>query len=98
MNLKILSKLLQKAKELNILRRNCMKTKQELEKAIAETQLKYKGITFGNESRIREGCLNELFFYINIYNKTKLLYNLRNKQKEKNNSIKQRLNFTQHSH
>ena len=39
----------------------------------------------------------DFFFYINIYNKTKLLYNLKNKQKEKSNNIKQRLNFNQHS-
>ena len=38
MRKKTLPKLLQEAKELNIPYRNCMKTKQELEKAIIETQ------------------------------------------------------------
>ena len=34
--------------------------RQELGKAIAETQLKYNHIIFENKSRIWEGCLNEL--------------------------------------
>ena len=34
--------------------------KQELEKAIFETQLKYKYITLANDFRICEGCLNDL--------------------------------------
>ena len=34
--------------------------RQELGKAIVETQLKYNHTIFGNESRIWEGCLNEL--------------------------------------
>ena len=38
--------LLQKAKELNIPRQNCMKTKQELEKAMKDTFIVYKEITF----------------------------------------------------
>ena len=37
-----------------------MKTKQELEKAIAETQRKYKDITFRNDTPICTECLNEL--------------------------------------
>lgn len=35
--------------------------------------------------------------YINIYRKTKLLYNLKNKQKEKIKKVKQTPNFTQQS-
>lgn len=37
-------------------RRNLM-SRQELEKAIAMTQLKYKDIIFQNDSRVREGRL-----------------------------------------
>ena len=55
-----LSKLLEEAKELNMPRRNCMKAKQELQKAIAETQLKYKDIFFGNDASIYTQCLNQL--------------------------------------
>ena len=47
--MKKLSQLLQEAKDLNILCRNCTKTKQELEKAIVETQCKYRGTIFGND-------------------------------------------------
>ena len=36
-----------------------MKTKQEPEKAIPETQDKYKDIIFGFDSRICGGCLKE---------------------------------------
>ena len=60
MNENALSKLLEEVKELNIPRRNCMKVKQELEKAIAETQLKYKGIFFGNDASIYTECLEQL--------------------------------------
>ena len=49
MSKKKLSKLLQEAKEFNILLRDFMKIKQELEKAIVETQRKYKDIIFGND-------------------------------------------------
>ena len=38
------------AKELNISRRNCMKTKEELEKAIKDTITKYKEIIFGPDT------------------------------------------------
>ena len=38
-----------------------------------------------------------IFFYINIYKKTKLLHNLKNKQIEKIKNIKQRSSFTQQS-
>ena len=37
-----------------------MKTKQGLEKAIAETQRKCKEISFGNDTPICTECLNEL--------------------------------------
>ena len=37
-----------------------MKVKQELEKAIAETQLKYKGIFSGNDASIYTEFLNQL--------------------------------------
>lgn len=36
-----------------------MRIKQELEKAIDETQLKCKDNIFGNNSRICKGCLKE---------------------------------------
>ena len=39
-------KMLQEAKELNIHRRNCLKTKQEPGKAVVETQRKYMDIIF----------------------------------------------------
>ena len=60
MRKKTLPKLLQEAKELNIPYRNCMKTKQELEKAIIETQRTYKYIIFGNDTPTCAECLNEL--------------------------------------
>ena len=37
-----------------------MKTKQELERAIVETQRKYKNIIFENDTPIYTECLNEL--------------------------------------
>ena len=37
-----------------------MRTRQDLEKAIVETQHKYNDIICVNDSRICEGCLNEL--------------------------------------
>ena len=40
--------LLELAKKLNMPRRNCMKTKEELEEAIKETITKYKEIIFGS--------------------------------------------------
>ena len=52
--------LLEKAKELNIPRRNCMKTKQELEKVIKDTMTKYKEIILGADSPICIKCLGEL--------------------------------------
>ena len=39
--------LLELSKKLNIPRRNCMKTKEELEEAIKDTITRYKEIIFG---------------------------------------------------
>ena len=52
--------LLELAKKLNKPRRNCMKTKEELEEAIKETIKEYKEITFGSDTPICMACLNEL--------------------------------------
>ena len=52
--------LLELAKKLNIPRRNCMKTNEELEKAIKDTITKYKEIIFGADSPAWMMCLNEL--------------------------------------
>ena len=52
--------LLEKAKELNILRRNCMETKEELKKAIKDTITKYKEIMFGGDIPACLACLDEL--------------------------------------
>ena len=52
--------LLQEGKELNIPRRNCVKTKQELEKTIKDTIIRYKEIVFGADSPICIKCLDEL--------------------------------------
>ena len=51
--------LLVKVKALNIHRRNCMKTKEELEKAIKDTIIKYKEISFGAYSPACMKYLNE---------------------------------------
>ena len=51
--------LLEKAKELNIPCRICMKTKQGLEKAIEDTIIKYKDIIFVVDSPIRTKSLND---------------------------------------
>ena len=42
--------LLEIAKRLNIPRRNCMKTKEELEEAIKDTIKRYKEIIFGSDA------------------------------------------------
>ena len=42
--------LLELAKKLNVPRRNCMKTKEELEEAIKDTITEYKEIIFGADS------------------------------------------------
>ena len=52
--------LLENAKKLNIPRRNCMKTKEELEEAIKDTIAKYKEIIFGPDSPVSMACLDEL--------------------------------------
>ena len=52
--------LLEKAKELNIPCRNCIKTKEELEKAIIGTITNYKEIIFGPDIPVCLMCLDEL--------------------------------------
>ena len=51
---------LQLAKKLNKPRRNCMKTKEELEEAIKDTIKEYKEIIFGSDTPVCVACLNEL--------------------------------------
>ena len=51
---------LELAKKLNIPRRNCMKTREELEKAIKNTIIEYKEIIFGADSPACMACLDEL--------------------------------------
>ena len=51
--------MLDKAKELNIPRRNYKKTKQELEKAIKNTIIKYKETIFDADSPIFIRCLDK---------------------------------------
>ena len=52
--------LLELAKKLNIPRRNCMKTKEELEEAIKDTITRYKKIIFGSDTPACIACLDEL--------------------------------------
>ena len=52
--------LLELAKKLNILRRNCMKTKEELEEAIKGTMTMYKEIVFGSDTPACMACLYDL--------------------------------------
>ena len=52
--------LLELAKKLNIPRRNCMKTNEELEEAIKDTIKVYKEIIFGSDTPFCMACLNEL--------------------------------------
>ena len=52
--------LLELAKKLNIPRRNCMKTKEELEEAIKDTIRGYKEIIFGSDTPACIACLDEL--------------------------------------
>ena len=52
--------LLELAKKLNIPRRNCMKTKEELEEAIKDTIKGYKEIIFGSDTPVCMGCLDEI--------------------------------------
>ena len=48
------------AKKLNIPRRNCMKTKEELEEAIKDTITGYKEIIFGSDTPTCMACLDKL--------------------------------------
>ena len=52
--------LLEIEKKLNILRRNCMKTKEEFIEAIKDTITKYKEIVFGSDTLACMACLDEL--------------------------------------
>ena len=52
--------LLELAKKLSIPRRNCMKTKEELEEAIKDTIKVYKEIIFGSDTPVCMACLDEL--------------------------------------
>ena len=52
--------LLELAKKLNIPHRNCMKTKEELEKAIKDTIKGCKEIIFGLDTPVCMTCLDEL--------------------------------------
>ena len=52
--------LLELAKKLNIPRRNCIKTKEELEEAIKDTIKVYKEIIFGSDTPFCMACLDEL--------------------------------------
>ena len=52
--------LLELAKKLNIPRRNCMKTKEELEEAIKDTITRYKKIIFGSDTSACMACIDEL--------------------------------------
>ena len=52
--------LLELAKKINILRRNCMKTKEELEEAIKDTIKGYKEIIFGSDTPVCMACLDEI--------------------------------------
>ena len=52
--------LLELAKKLNITRRNCMKTREELEEAIKDTIKRYKEIIFGSDTSACMACLDEL--------------------------------------
>ena len=52
--------LLELAKKLNILRRNYMKTKKELEEAIKDTITRYKEIIFGSYTPACMVCVDQL--------------------------------------
>ena len=52
--------LLELAKNLNMTRRNCMKTKGELEEATKDTIKVYKDIIFGSDTTFCMECLDEL--------------------------------------
>ena len=52
--------LLELSKKLNILRRNCMKTKEELEEAMKDTITRYKEIVLSSDTPACMACLDEL--------------------------------------
>ena len=52
--------LLELAKKINIVCRNCMKTREELEEAIKGTIKRYKEIIFSSGTPVFMVCLNEL--------------------------------------
>ena len=52
--------LLELAKKLNILRRNWIRTKKELEEAIKDTITMYKEIIFGSDTPVCMTCVDEL--------------------------------------
>ena len=52
--------LLELAKKLNMPRRNCMKTKEELEEAIKGAITEYKQIIFSSDAPAFMACLDEL--------------------------------------
>ena len=52
--------LLELAKKLNIPRRNCMKTREELEEAVKDTIKGYKEIIFGSDTPTCMACQDEL--------------------------------------
>ena len=52
--------LLELTKKFNIPRRNCLKTKEELEEAIKDTIKGYKEIIFGSDTPACMACLDEL--------------------------------------
>ena len=52
--------LLELAKKLNMPRRNCMKTKEELEEAIKGAITEYKQIIFSSDAPVFMACLDEL--------------------------------------
>ena len=52
--------LLELAKKLNIRRRNCMKTKKELDKAISDTITRYKEIILGPDTPVCMTCLDNI--------------------------------------
>ena len=61
--------LLELAKNLNIPRRNCMKTKNELEEALKDNIKRYKEISFSSDTPARMACLDELEKQQIIYQK-----------------------------
>ena len=52
--------LLELAKKLNITRRDCMKTREEIEEAIKDTITLYKELIFGLDTPACMACLDEL--------------------------------------